>query len=222
MGKGATEWKTAKLGEVCQIIMGQSPDGGSYNANGDGMPLINGPVEFSEGAFGRTIRSKFTTQPTKLCNENDLILCVRGSTTGRMNIAAFDACIGRGVAAIRAPQYQPWINYFIHWKRDDIYRLGTGATFPNVSGAVLSELNLLLPPASEQHRIVGKERTIQHMMMTSFWHPGGQPMSAQQFMELLFGKLPEFFKNEVELRALWSDPKPAPSCYKPAPSCYKV
>jgi type I restriction enzyme R subunit len=31
-------------------------------------------------------------------------------------------------------------------------------------------------------------------------------MSAQQFMEMLFGKLPEFFKNEAELRALWSDP----------------
>jgi type I restriction enzyme R subunit len=52
----------------------------------------------------------------------------------------------------------------------------------------------------------GKERTIQHMMMTSFWHPDGTPMSAQQFMELLFGKLPEFFKNEAELRAIWSAP----------------
>ena len=52
----------------------------------------------------------------------------------------------------------------------------------------------------------GKERTIQHMMVTSFWHPDGTPMSAQQFMELLFGKLPEFFKDEAELRAIWSVP----------------
>jgi type I restriction enzyme, R subunit len=52
----------------------------------------------------------------------------------------------------------------------------------------------------------GKARTIQHMMCTTFWHPDGTPMSAQQFMEMLFGKLPEFFKNEAELRALWSDP----------------
>ena len=52
----------------------------------------------------------------------------------------------------------------------------------------------------------GKERTIQHMMITSFWHPDGTPMSALQFMELLFGKLPDFFKNEEELRALWSVP----------------
>jgi type I restriction enzyme R subunit len=52
----------------------------------------------------------------------------------------------------------------------------------------------------------GKERTIQHMTATSFWHPDGTPMSAAQFMEALFGKLPEFFKDEDELRALWSTP----------------
>ena len=53
----------------------------------------------------------------------------------------------------------------------------------------------------------GKERTIQHMMATTFWHPDGTPMSARQFMELLFGKLPEFFKDEAELRAIWSAPE---------------
>jgi type I restriction enzyme, R subunit len=52
----------------------------------------------------------------------------------------------------------------------------------------------------------GKERAIQHMVSTAFWHPDGTPMSAQQFMESLFGKLPEFFKDEAELRALWSAP----------------
>jgi type I restriction enzyme R subunit len=52
----------------------------------------------------------------------------------------------------------------------------------------------------------GKVRTIQHMMVTTFWHPDGTPMSAQQFMEMLFGKLPELFKDEAELRALWSAP----------------
>jgi type I restriction enzyme R subunit len=52
----------------------------------------------------------------------------------------------------------------------------------------------------------GKERTIQHMMSTTFWHPDGTPMSAQQFMENLFGKLPEFFTNERELRRIWSEP----------------
>ena len=52
----------------------------------------------------------------------------------------------------------------------------------------------------------GKERTIQHMLATSFWHPDGTPMSAQQFMESLYGKFPDFFQNEAELRSLWSAP----------------
>jgi type I restriction enzyme R subunit len=52
----------------------------------------------------------------------------------------------------------------------------------------------------------GKERAIQHMMATSYWHPDGTPITAQQFVEMLFGKLPEFFKSEAELRAIWSVP----------------
>ena len=52
----------------------------------------------------------------------------------------------------------------------------------------------------------GKARSIGHMMATSFWHPDGTPMSAQQFMEALFGKLPDFFHDEDELRTLWSAP----------------
>jgi type I restriction enzyme R subunit len=52
----------------------------------------------------------------------------------------------------------------------------------------------------------GKERTIQHMMATSFWHPDGKPMSAHQFLEHLYGTFPEFFKDETELRMLWSVP----------------
>lgn len=52
----------------------------------------------------------------------------------------------------------------------------------------------------------GKERQIQHISVTSFWHPNGTPMSAAQFVETLYGKLPEFFKDEDELRAIWSIP----------------
>jgi len=52
----------------------------------------------------------------------------------------------------------------------------------------------------------GKERSIQHMMSTTFWSADGRPMSAAQFLENLFGALPEFFKNEAELQTIWSQP----------------
>ena len=52
----------------------------------------------------------------------------------------------------------------------------------------------------------GKERTLDHMVATSFWSPDGKPISAQQFLHDLYGALPDFFKDEAELRALWSAP----------------
>jgi type I restriction enzyme R subunit len=52
----------------------------------------------------------------------------------------------------------------------------------------------------------GKERSIQHISVTTFWGQDGKPISAAEFLTLLFGQLPEFFKNEDELRALWSLP----------------
>ncbi|MFC3674310.1 EcoAI/FtnUII family type I restriction enzme subunit R [Ferrovibrio xuzhouensis] len=66
------------------------------------------------------------------------------------------------------------------------------------------------PPPRQTIRVKladGRARRIQHMMATSFWHPDGTPMSAQQFMEMLFGRLPDFFHDEDELRAIWSDPE---------------
>jgi len=52
----------------------------------------------------------------------------------------------------------------------------------------------------------GKERSIQSMMATTFWSPDGKPISAAQFVERLYGELPKFFKNEDELRRIWSRP----------------
>jgi len=52
----------------------------------------------------------------------------------------------------------------------------------------------------------GKEREIQHMTQTSYWSADGKPMSAEEFLKGLFGELPKFFKNEEELRKIWSDP----------------
>jgi len=53
----------------------------------------------------------------------------------------------------------------------------------------------------------GKTRQIQHMMATSFWGADGKPMSSAQFLQSLFGVLPEFFKDEDTLREIWSEPE---------------
>ena len=65
------------------------------------------------------------------------------------------------------------------------------------------------PPRPERIKVKladGKERKIQHMVATTFWSADGTPMSAAQFLEALYGALPEFFKDEDELRRIWSAP----------------
>ena len=150
------EWNKVKLSDICEIIMGQSPKGSSYNDIGEGVPLVNGPVEFGPTHFSKTVKSKWTTQPTKMCKELDLLLCVRGSTLGRINIAGFEACIGRGVAAIRAKEgiEQKYINYIIHSMRSEIYNIGTGTTFPNISSQQIKDIEIDLPSIDEQRELV--------------------------------------------------------------------
>jgi type I restriction enzyme S subunit len=147
-------WVERSLSEVSNLSMGQSPKGSSYNSEGEGVPLINGPVEFGPSAFSKTIKSKYTTEPSKMCKKGDLILCVRGSTTGRMNIAGFDACIGRGVASISSEKYQEWLNHYINFNRSTIYSMGTGATFPNVSRAMLAGFKVVIPPVEIMPKVI--------------------------------------------------------------------
>ena len=157
-------WCSVKLGEITNIEMGQSPLGDSYNEDGIGVPLINGPVEFGgKNPFDKTVNKKFTTKPTKMCQKDDLLICVRGSTTGRTNIANNEACIGRGVAAIRANSFiNRWfINFFVLANRNSFYDLGTGSTFPNVSQNKLLLFKVSLPPLKEQEEIINK---VEHLL----------------------------------------------------------
>lgn len=149
-------WTSTRLAQVSNIIMGQSPPGQTYNTHGEGVPLINGPVEFSEGPFGETVVNQYTTAPTNFCNKGDFLICVRGSTTGRSNIAAFKACIGRGVAAVQFLFDDDFVRLFLWSVRDQIISLGRGIAFPSITRKQLEDLPVPLPPFAEQHRIVAK------------------------------------------------------------------
>ena len=149
-------WIRCQLSDVALVVMGNSPPGNTYNDHGDGIPLINGPVEFSPGAFGPTLRTKYTTAPSRLCQKDDLIVCVRGATTGRTNVSAFEACIGRGVALVRGWAAQPYLNYLFLRLGQKLLEQGKGTTFPSISYSDLAGLEIWLPPLAEQRRIVAK------------------------------------------------------------------
>jgi len=122
--------------------------------NKAGVPLINGPAEFSGGAFGHTVLRQYTSKPNKLCREGDFLICVRGSTTGRTNVAGYDACIGRGVAAIQPLFPDRFVRLFLTSITEAILNMGRGIAFPSISRRQLEELEVPLPPYAEQLRIV--------------------------------------------------------------------
>lgn len=135
-------WKQIDLSELADIIMGQSPKGDTYNDDGVGIPLVNGPVEFGEY---HPVKTKWTTHTTKISKKNDLIVCVRGSTTGRYVISDGEYCLGRGVCAVRAGDIQPFVIYQFKYHISTLLGLATGSTFPSWSGPTLKKYRVLKP-----------------------------------------------------------------------------
>jgi type I restriction enzyme S subunit len=140
------------LSQHAEIVMGQSPPGEACNTDGLGLPLLNGPTEY--GPHHPT-PVQFTTDSRKLAHQNDILFCVRGSTTGRMNWADREYAIGRGVAAIRHNEnlaLQPFVRAVIEYSLPGLLAQATGSTFPNVSAGQL--VGLWWPPLEEAEQQV--------------------------------------------------------------------
>lgn len=140
-----------KLGEYCDVIMGQAPKGIDVNEDLMGLPLIAGAGDFS--STGVEV-SKWTEKPTKICIINDIILSVR-ATVGTYRFADRDYCLGRGVAALRAKDNldQKYLSFVIDFYRTKLLSAARGATFLQISKADIETLMIPLPPLGEQKRI---------------------------------------------------------------------
>lgn len=136
--------KVYELQAVATLTMGTSPKGSTYNSDGTGMPLLNGPTEF--GAV-HPVCTLFTTSPVRTCKAGDLLFCVRGSTTGRMNWADRPYAIGRGVAAIRSysPPETRYLRYYLEAHLPSLLKRAGGGTFPNLRQADIATFPILWP-----------------------------------------------------------------------------
>jgi type I restriction enzyme S subunit len=141
LGDIPNSWKVKKLGEIATITMGLSPKGDTYNEDAIGTPLVNGPVEFGE-RFAKAV--KWTTAPTKLCSKGDLIVCVRGSTTGKYVKSDATYCLGRGVCSI-SYKYQSFIDHLFENELPALLGQVGGSTFPSWTGPQLYGHNVICP-----------------------------------------------------------------------------
>lgn len=145
-------WAIEPLVHVADVVMGQSPPGESYNADGDGTPFFQGKAEFT--SLFAEVR-KWTKAGTKFAKQGDILLSVR-APVGPTNLAPVDCAIGRGLAAIRAKDHmdQKYLLWALRASEPSLAAKGTGTTFSAISGKTLRQHPIPTPPIDEQRRIV--------------------------------------------------------------------
>ena len=149
--KGYNEdWEQRKLGEICQVTMGQSPNGSTYSEVPSDYILVQGNADLKDGWVEPRI---WTTQKTKTAQAGDLIMSVR-APAGAMGKTAYDVVLGRGVAGIKGNEfvYQSLVKMDSdgYWKK-----MAAGSTFESINSDVVKNAEMPVPQDIEEQEKIG-------------------------------------------------------------------
>ena len=143
-------WEQRKLGDVVQITMGQSPDGSTYSDEPSDYILVQGNADLQNGWVCPRI---WTTQITKKADAGDLIMSVR-APAGAMGKTAYNAVIGRGVAAIKGNEFI--YQLLVKMDTDGFWKtLSCGSTFESLNSDNIKNAEVKIPTTAEQIKIGG-------------------------------------------------------------------
>lgn len=142
------------LSDVATITMGQSPDGKTYNDEGNGTAFYQGKTEFGDLYIGAP--TTWTTAPTRFAEANDVLMSVR-APVGSTNIAVEQCCLGRGLAGIRPIEGKSTTMFILYSMRsieDQIENMGVGSTFKAIKKEQVYKLPIPLADLAQQARFV--------------------------------------------------------------------
>ncbi|MDP3723759.1 MAG: restriction endonuclease subunit S [Candidatus Omnitrophota bacterium] len=144
-------WRWVRLGEVCEIIAGQSPPGETYRKRPEGLPFFQGKADFGTR---HPVPSTWCLSPTKIAEPGDILISVR-APVGPTNVADVKCCIGRGLAAVRPGNMaeREFILAALRLYEPHLASLGSGSTFSAIKREDIESLEIPLPPIAEQQRI---------------------------------------------------------------------
>ncbi len=136
-------WREGTLSEICNIIMGQSPPGETYNESGNGVPFYQGNRDF--GYRFPTARV-FCSAPTRFADTRDILVSVR-APVGALNIALEKCCIGRGVAALRMKNHSNGFLFYFLATQDDLWNRfnSEGTVFGCLNKSEFNKIDLVIP-----------------------------------------------------------------------------
>lgn len=146
-------WMCCQLSNVLKITMGQSPKGDSLN-NNSGIEFHQGKICFSDKYLQKS--EILTDEPIKITEPNSVLLCVR-APVGVVNITKTRICIGRGLCSLSPFEgNSDFYFYLLQTLQDSFENQSTGTTFKAISGEIIKNEKIILPPLAEQQRIVHK------------------------------------------------------------------
>ena len=146
-------WCWCRLGEITEITMGQSPEGINVGETVQGMEFHQGKIFFTDKIIGKS--NQQTSEITKVAKENSILLCMR-APVGKINITDREICIGRGLSSI-IPFFNVdtmFLYYLLETLESDFNKKATGSTFKAITGDIVRNQVIPLPPLAEQKRIV--------------------------------------------------------------------
>ena len=148
-----------KLGDICDINMGQSPSSETYNTNNSGIPFFQGNADFGERS---PIVRIYCSKPTKIAKKGDILFSVR-APIGAINIADCECCIGRGLSALTPKKSTTEYLFFLLKAKNKILQsLGTGSTFKAINKNTLLSLPISSHSINEQRIISNKLSLIEN------------------------------------------------------------
>ena len=181
MGK----WEMVRLGDVCNLNMGQSPESSSYNETGEGLPFYQGNADF--GVLYPIIRYHCSV-PKKIALPNDILLSVR-APIGALNIANEKCCIGRGLAALTPFKTleMKYLYYILKDNHTELNAKGTGSTFKAINKSSLNDFEIPLPPLEIQQKIAAALDTADALLKLHQQHLAELEALIQSVFYQMFG-----------------------------------
>ncbi len=143
-------WREVRLGEVVDVIMGQSPKSETYNENGEGLPFYQGVVDFG---YRYVTPRVYCSSPKKVIEPNYLLLSVR-APVGDVNFTRQKCSIGRGNAGLRMRSGErDFLFYLLKFSANQFNSSSSGSIFSSISKSDIENLEVFLPPLPKQKAI---------------------------------------------------------------------
>ena len=185
-----------ELKELGNIVMGQSPKGESYNYDNIGLPLINGAADYENGYLKA---QKYTSDPKKTCNKNDLIFCIR-ATIGLLVVCDKKYCLGRGVAGITNinPIYKEYAFHLINSSIENFKRAATGSVISGISRKDIENIDVIIPSSDE----INKYHTVQKPIFDKLEN---NRIEINNLIKLRDTLLPKLMSGEIDVSKINCD-----------------